>query len=307
MRRLLVLLLALCLLLSACAARGTDDAGTQKEAAREQLAAAEGGEATNDSTGPVRTSLLDEPEALVKGDGFSITLADYAIDTGWGPILSLELVNETDRALMYAIGDMSVNGVMCDPFWGCEVPAGETVTSEVWWGGDLAEWGILALRDLRIEFLVFDSEDYAVDYLYQDKIDLTLPAEGEVVEDVFYDGFDEQVLAEGEGFRLTARNYDPEGWFGPTVLLCLVNETDRNLLFSADAVTVNGADCDPCWADEVWAGCAAYSEMSWSEPDLEEAGVKELSEVAFRLTVFDADDWSGAARLYDGPAAISIP
>ena len=76
---------------------------------------------------------------------------------------------------------------------------------------------------------------------------------------------------------------------------------------AAGKVTVNGADCDPCWADEVWAGCVAYSEMSWSEPDLEKAGVEDLAEVAFRLTVFDADDWSGAARLYDGPAAISIP
>ena len=308
MRRMLVLLLILCLLLSACAAKGPSDAETQKEAAREQLAAAEAGAAEEAERQENRTSLLEDSETLIQGDGFSVTLLDYAADANWGPVLSLELVNETDRDLMYVIGNMSVNGVMCDPFWGCEVPAGETATSDVWWGEELlAERGILALRDLRMEFLIFDSEDYEADYFYNDVVTLTLPAGEEIVEDVTFADFPEQVLAEGEGYRVTALRYDPDGWYGPAVLLCLVNETEANLIFSADDVTVDGADCDPFWAQAVWAGCRAYSEMSWDAEDLKEAGVDGFGDVAFRLSVFDADNWDEDALHVEETVSIELP
>lgn len=70
------------------------------------------------------------------------------------------------------------------------------------------------------------------------------------------------------------------------------NKTDKNLMCSLSDVSVDGYMCDPFWAKTVSAGMKANEEISWAKTTFETAGITDVTNVTFTLTVYDSDDWT---------------
>ena len=81
-------------------------------------------------------------------------------------------------------------------------------------------------------------------------------------------------------FQITAAENDPI--WGYTLGVYLENNTDNDLLFTVDNVSVNRFMCDPFWAESVSAGVKCNSTISWFENDLQENGISSVREI--RLT-----------------------
>ena len=107
------------------------------------------------------------------------------------------------------------------------------------------------------------------------------------------------VLVDNDLFSLIVIGCDPEGFWGYTVKLYLVNKADVPLSFSADDVSVNGLICDPYWGDTVPTGKVAFSDMDWSPSSFEDLEITDVEDIAFTLTVYNADDF-WADDLYEG-------
>ena len=88
------------------------------------------------------------------------------------------------------------------------------------------------------------------------------------------------------------KDFDPDSDYGPALTLYCENNTDQNLSFSMDDVSVNGFMCDPYWAVTIWPHAKSYSTATWYTDDLTENGITQFENVEFKLRVYDADDWS---------------
>ena len=102
--------------------------------------------------------------------------------------------------------------------------------------------------------------------------------------------FEEVVFVDDENctFKITGVNAD--SMWGYTLDVNLDNKSDKNLMFAAEDVSVNGYMCDPFWATTVQAGKKAKSEINFFKENLTELGIEDVEEIEFTLRVYDEDD-----------------
>ena len=112
------------------------------------------------------------------------------------------------------------------------------------------------------------------------------------------------VLVENEDicFKITAAENDPI--WGYTLKVYLENNTDKELLFTVDNVSVNRFMCDPFWSEAVSAGMKCNSTISWFESDLQENGISSVREIRLTLRVYDSKDF-GAEDVFYGDFTIN--
>lgn len=101
---------------------------------------------------------------LVDNELVQVNIVNIYEDPMWNEVgFEMEIINKTDIMLMVSIDDVSVNGVMNDPFWATEVAPGKTAYSNMGWyiNGDTNK-NVKSLEDLKnIEgtLKAYDSND----------------------------------------------------------------------------------------------------------------------------------------------------
>ena len=105
----------------------------------------------------------------------------------------------------------------------------------------------------------------------------------------------ETVLYEAEGVKVTATGYE-EGWMGPEVKILVDNTSSKNVLVTAESVSVNGymMSYASLYAD-VAAGKKANESLTIMTSQLNQAGIETVAEIAFRIDISDADTWDTLA------------
>lgn len=101
----------------------------------------------------------------------------------------------------------------------------------------------------------------------------------------------ETVLYEKDGVKVTATGLE-NGWMGPEVKFLLENTSERSVLITTDAVSVNGcmAPFSGLYA-EVAAGKKSNESMTLMSSELERSGIETIAQLQFFLEVKDADSW----------------
>lgn len=101
----------------------------------------------------------------------------------------------------------------------------------------------------------------------------------------------ETVLYEKDGVKVTATGLD-KGWMGPEVKFLLENTSERNVLITTEAVSINGymAPFSSLYA-EVAAGKKANESLTLLSSELERSGIETIAQLQFYLEVKDADSW----------------
>ena len=91
-------------------------------------------------------------------------------DDIWGYSLKCFIENKTDKKLMFAMDDVSVNGYMIDPFWAESIPAGKkSITSVSFSDRDFEENGITQVSSVEFKMRVYNYDDMMEDN-YVDKV-----------------------------------------------------------------------------------------------------------------------------------------
>lgn len=102
-------------------------------------------------------------QPVLTGDT-AMSVVDYDPEGSYdgGPALIFYLENHTDRAVWFTVDDVSVNGFMCDPYWGCTVAPGMVAYSTCdWWSSDLEENHIDSVEE--VEFTATAMDDATLD------------------------------------------------------------------------------------------------------------------------------------------------
>ena len=98
-------------------------------------------------------------------------------------------------------------------------------------------------------------------------------------------------LVNNEDLIFTVKGFKDNEHLGLQMHVYCENKTDRPMIFSLDGVSVCGIMYDPFWAEEVAAGKAVNSVISFDTYELAEMGVTSVDEISFRLSVIDSEEW----------------
>ena len=107
----------------------------------------------------------------------------------------------------------------------------------------------------------------------------------------------EQVLVDDENITVKITGTQEDSLWGYTVKIYLENNTDKELMFSVDDVSVNGFMCDPFWASTVAAGKKANEKITFSEAAFKENGIEAVEDISFTLHVYDSNDLAADSLL----------
>ena len=114
-------------------------------------------------------------EEIVVCDNEYLTFKITGIDPDnmWGYTLEVFIENKTDKDIMISLDGVSVNGYMCDPFWGTDVYAGKKANSEISWSDtQLEENKIENIEDIDFTLHVTDNNTW--DTIYENQYTVTL-------------------------------------------------------------------------------------------------------------------------------------
>lgn len=244
------------------------------------------------------SSVIFEEYVIVDNDELSITVTEFDPAGDWGPTFTFLLENKTDYNLRYSFDDVSVNGIMLDPFFTSSVATGKKAYEEMsWYSDELTRTGINYISNVEGTFSASDDDDWSAEDIFNETILLDVLYGSELGESTFElasnNGFEKISLIDNDKVRVEVIDFDPEGDWGSTLVFVLENKTDLTLMFSADEVSVNGFMLDPFWATTVAPGKMAYDEMSWYDDQLEESKIvaTDIEEIEFLLSASDDNDW----------------
>ena len=135
---------------------GTADAGTSS-AADEKKSSSESGPAPAFS------------QVLIDNDDLYFAIKDVRSDAAYGYEWKIYVENRTDKNLMFSFEKVSVNGVMCDPFWAEVINAGKKGNCEITWMRDsLQEKQIGDVTEVDFTLNVYNDDDYTEAALMHD-------------------------------------------------------------------------------------------------------------------------------------------
>ena len=281
MKRTLSILLVFSMLLALCAcgvnpAVSADSASSAEPVSVSEPPAPESVEETPSPTPtPVVSIREDEDSALeaveqdvvlVDDENCTMKLVSISPDNDWGYTWNVFMENKTDKNLMFSLDNVSINGVMCDPFWASIISAGKKSNEEISWMTE--DFEQLGITDVTVVYP-----------LGKDAVELM----------AYTPGPDDRVLFDNDDCTMIVTGFDPDGILGYTMNAYLVNKTDRTLLFSADNVSVNDAMCDPFWSSTVAPGKASYQSISWSPDDFNSNSISTVEQIQMDISVCDDD------------------
>lgn len=115
----------------------------------------------------------DTDEILVDTDDVQVVCVGIIDDEFSGQTVKYYIKNKTDKKLYVTAENVSVNGFMMDPYWGCEVGANHSVYSTMYWTkDDFEENDITSIETMDLTLEVRDDDTY--DEIYSETMTLEL-------------------------------------------------------------------------------------------------------------------------------------
>ncbi len=228
----------------------------------------------------------------VDNDECTIKITEIDPDNMWGYTLKAELENKSvDKTYMFSVDSASINGVQCDPFFATEVASGKKANESISFTlDDFEEIG--DFTDIELTFCVYDSNDWDAEYVAKETLHIYPYGEDKAVQFVRSPGASDNVIVDNEYVTVIVTGYEEDEICGYTVKLFLLNKSDKNIMISAEEVSVNGYMADPFYAEYVAAGKCAFGSMAWLDSTLEENGITDIEEIEFKLLAYNYNDWA---------------
>ena len=230
-------------------------------------------------------------QVLIDNDDLYFAIKDVRSDAAYGYEWKVYVENRTDKNLMFSFEKVSVNDVMCDPFWAEVINAGKKGNCEITWMRDsLQETQIGDVTRVDFTLNVYNNDDYTEAALMHDPFTVFPLGEDKASSAVREPAAADLVLVDNDNCSVIITGYEPDNSWGYAMKLYLVNKTDRDMVFSVDNSSVNGIMCDPFWADIVCAGKTSYSTVLWDKNALAENDISEVEEISLPLKVYADED-----------------
>ena len=273
------------------------DWGTEpgKTAVSDGAVAKESGSSDSGSKGSGSSGTPDYSEVLVDRDDLFFAIKEVRSDTTLGYTWKVYIENRTDKNLMFSFEKVSVNGVMCDPFWAEVITGGRKGNCDITWMRDALESRSIGdVYEVNFTLNVYNDDDYTEAPLMRDPFTVFPMGEEKAVSEAEADrearagaivGLN-KVLVDNDICSIIVTGYEPDNVWGYAMHVYLQNKSGDDLVFSAENTSINGIMCDPYWAEVVASGKSAVSTILWDQSSLAENNITQVSEISIPLKVY---------------------
>ncbi|MCI8489646.1 MAG: hypothetical protein HFJ04_05280 [Lachnospiraceae bacterium] len=227
-------------------------------------------------------------QTLVDQDGIKITL--MSLETGFlGPELKLLIENGTDQGLTVQTRDSSVNGIMTETLFSCDVAAGKSANDGItFMNSELEKAQISVLQNFELSFHIFNSKTWDT-VLDTDTVMISTSLDGSEEQALDDSGV---LLLDQDGVRLTVKEADSESSFwGADIYIYVENNTEKNITVQASGVSINGFMVEPYFSCDVASGKKSYDSITFLESELEENHIQSIDNMELSFRVFESNSF----------------
>lgn len=273
------------------------DWGTEpgKTAVSDGAVAKESGSSDSGSKGSGSSGTPDYSEVLVDRDDLFFAIKEVRSDTTLGYTWKVYIENRTDKNLMFSFEKVSVNGIMCDPFWAEVITGGRKGNCDITWMRDAFDSRSIGdVYEVNFTLNVYNDDDYTEAPLMRDPFTVFPMGEEKAVEAAKADaeartgaivGLN-KVLIDNDTCSVIVTGYEPDNVWGYAMHVYLQNKSGDDLVFSAENTSINGIMCEPYWAEVVASGKSAISTILWDKSSFDENAITQVSEISLPLKVY---------------------
>ncbi len=231
------------------------------------------------------------PKTIVDNEQLSFIVRSSSMDPVSGLTWNVYLENKTEQNLLFCLEKVSINDVMCDPYWAEVVSSGRNSTSQITWMPDaLNRLEIDSATKIQFGLLVYDDDDYTAAPVERTTYTVYPLGEENATQTLHSQKESDSILLDNDVCTITYTSWDPESDWGAAMHLYITNKTNQDLMFSVQNVSLNDTMCDPYWASVISAGCSSDEAIIWNTSSTEEKGIAEISTVTLPFTAYSEDD-----------------
>ena len=236
---------------------------------------------------PTTDITLDE-QIIFEKDGVRITAKSLILDEFWGPGIKVLVENDSTQNITVQTRNCSVNGLMLEPMFSCDVAAGKKANDTIlFMNSDLDDAQISVIANIEFLLHIFNSDTWD-DIVDSDIITLNTSATDyvQVYNDSGFTAYDDGNI------KIVIQKLNSEDSFwGSDVYVYAENNTDENITIQVRDVSIDGFMIDPMFSCDIAANKKAYDTISFMESDLEENDITDITEMEFKFHIFNSDTW----------------
>ncbi len=245
------------------------------------------------STKPAEQNSFKET-VLVDNEDILFKITAIKNDPVWGYTLKAQIENRTDKDLMFALDDTSVNGYMCDPFFAATVTAGMRANKDISFDADsFRTIGITDVTDVTFQLQVYDSNNISAEKVFEENLAVYPKGKDAAKEYPRAEQESDIILFDDENCTMIVTGFSSGTIWGYSANVYLVNKTDETLMFSVGDAAINGFMCDPFFATTVAPGKQCITSINWTKDALKENDITQVEKITLPIRVYEAADWLG--------------
>ena len=244
--------------------------------------------APSKNTLPQETDVTLAEQVIFEQSGIRVTALGLDTDGFFGTGIKVRIENDSSQNITVQTRNCSVNDLMLDPMFSCDVAAGKKANDTIlFMDTQLEAAGISTIAETEFVLSIFNSDTWE-DILTSDIIPLQTSA-ADYVQAYDDSGF---VAYDNGGIKIVIQKANSEDSFwGADVYVFAQNDTDANITIQARDVSINGYMVDPMFSCNIAAGKKTYSSLTFLESDLTENGITDIKNLELRFTAFNSDTW----------------
>lgn len=234
-------------------------------------------------------------ELVVVDDSECVIKIKEVTEGSSGYVLKVELENKSgDKSYLYSVDGAAVNGVQCDVFFYETVSSGKKSNKSFNISkSSFKETGLTKATDIELTFSVSDSDDFMSESIVTKTVHVYPYGADKAVKYERAPKDTDNVIVDNEYITVTVTGYDKGSSSDFRVKLYIVNKTDKQVMLSADEVSVNGYMLEPYFAQIINPKMCSFSSIVFSKEGLADNDITSVEEIEFMLTAYDFDDWFG--------------
>lgn len=292
MKKHTIILFALVLALALTACSSVPSTPNDKLPVGTQATTPTGSNSSTKTTAAPEADITLDEQVIFEKDGIRVTVKGMANDDFWGPGIKVLVENESAQNITVQTRNCSINGLMMEPMFSCDVAAGKKANDTILFMNtqlETAQISVIANVEFYLHIFNSDTWDSMMD---SDVISLKTSATDHV--QTYNDsGF----LAYDDGsIKVVIQKLNSEDSFwGSDVYVYVENNTSSNITIQARDVSIDGFMVSPIFSCDIAAGKKAYDTITFMESDLEDNGITDISQLELKFTIFNSDTWGNIA------------
>ena len=288
MKRLFALMIILIMVLSSCTITET----TSKDN-NDPSSSNESKITADQSTAEDLPEISFTESVVVDNEQCTIKITKFEEDIIWGTTLKVFLENKSaDKKYMFAADALYVNGLEIEPLFATEVESGKKSNeSLILTLSEEEEKELGTITEIEVKFRVYDSDEIMSDNVAEATAKIYPYGEDKAQKYTREDKSTDTVLVNNDSVKIIVIGYTEDEIWGYSANLYIENKTDKELMISADDVSVNGYMIDPFFATSVGSEKCRFADISWFTDAFEENEIEKVTDIEFNLRVYDSDNW----------------